>query len=253
MFKWVAICTFCLLSFSALAVAETVQKGDVRVTFKGDLTPNSLPRTSLAPVKVSVAAKISPIGEAEPKLRQMSIAINRYGVIDTKGLPVCDYNDIQPSTTGDALKVCNKSLVGTGTFTAKVPDSGSSPFPAKGTLYAFNGELDGKPAILAHVYGVQPTPASFTLAFVISRSKGTFGTTLKVDLPKVRGEGYITGISLDLSKTFRYKGKKRSFASASCPAPKDVVVAGFSFAKASFSFADGTKLDSTLRRSCKVR
>ena len=67
------------------------------------------------------------------------------------------------------------------------------------------------------------------------------------------GEGYITGISLDLSKTFTFKGKKHSFASASCPAPKGVKVAGFPFAKASFAFADGKKVSSTLNRSCKVR
>jgi hypothetical protein len=242
-----------IFALGAIAQAEVVQKGDVRVTFKGDLTPNSLPRTSLAPVKVSVAAKITPIGDSEPQLRKMSIAINRNGVIDTKGLPVCSIDDIQPATTADALGVCRKSLVGEGIFTADVPESGRSPFPSEGKLYAFNGEVDGKPAILAHVYGVRPAPTSFTLDFLISRSKGTYGTTLEVSLPKVKGEGFITGISLDLSKTFKFKGKQHSFSAGSCPAPKGVNVAGFPFAKASFAFADGKKLETTLNRSCRVR
>ena len=34
-----------LLALGAIAQAEIVQKGDVRVSFKGDLTPNKLPRT----------------------------------------------------------------------------------------------------------------------------------------------------------------------------------------------------------------
>jgi hypothetical protein len=248
-----ALAVTALAAGAAIAHAEVAQKGDVRVTFKGDLTPNRLPRTSLAPINVSVAAKITPIGEAEPQLRKMSIAINRYGVIDTEGLPVCQLNEIQPATTADALAVCRRSLVGEGTFNANVPKSGRSPYPAEGKLYAFNGEVEGKPAILAHVYGVRPAPTSFTLVFLLTRSKGTYGTTLQVNLPKVTGEGFITGISLDLSKSFSFKGKKHFFASASCPAPKGVKVAGFPFAKASFSFADGNKVSSTLNRSCKVR
>jgi hypothetical protein len=242
-----------LLTLGALAHAEVVQKGDVRVTFKGDLTPKTLPRSALAPVNVAVAAKITPIGDAQPQLRKMSIAINRNGVIDTQGLPVCSLDDIQPATTADALAVCRKSLVGEGTFNANVPKSGRSPYPAEGKLYAFNGEVEGKAAILAHVYGVRPAPTSFTLDFLLTRAKGTFGTTLQVSLPKVTGEGFITGISLDLSKSFKFKGKKHFFASASCPAPKGVRVAGFPFAKASFAFADGKKVSTTLSRSCKVR
>ena len=59
-----------LLALGAIAQAEIVQKGDVRVPFKGDLTPNNLPRTRLAPVKVSVAAKITPT-DAEAPAPQM--------------------------------------------------------------------------------------------------------------------------------------------------------------------------------------
>ena len=114
----------------------------------------------------------------------MSIAINRYGEINTKGIPVCELNDIQPATTADALAVCRRSLVGEGTFTADVPESGRAPFPAEGKLYAFNGVAEGHPAILAHVYGVRPAPTSFTLIFLISKGGGTFGNTLKVDLPR---------------------------------------------------------------------
>jgi hypothetical protein len=243
-----------LLAAAAIAQAEIAQKGDVRVTFKGDLTPKTLPRDKLVPVKVSVGAKIASVAKkTTPQLRQMSIAINRFGVIDSTGLPVCELDDIQPATTADALAVCRKSLVGEGTFNANVPDSGRSPFPSEGKLYAFSGKVDGKPAILAHVYGVTPAPASYTLAFVISRSKGTFGTTLNVTLPNTTLEGFITGISLNLSKTYSFHGKKRSFASASCPTPKGIRVAAFSFAKATFVFDGGTKLTSTLSRSCKSK
>lgn len=73
-------------------------------------------------------------------------------------------------------------------------------------------------------------------------------------LPKTSSEGgYITGISLELSKTYSSHGKKLSYLSASCPAPKGFPGASFPFAKASFGFIGGKALTSTLTRSCKVR
>jgi hypothetical protein len=254
--KWLALALgLSLLALGAVAQAEVVQKGTIRVSFDGQLTPNKLPRTDRAPVKVSVAAKISPTNAKAPapQMTRMSIEINRYGVIDSSGLPGCQLDDIQPATTSDALAVCRRSLVGEGSFTANVPESGRSPFPASGKLYAFNGEVEGRPAVLAHVYGVRPAPVSFTLVFIIGHGKGKFGTTLSVDLPKSTGGGYITGISLNLSKTFSYKGKKHSYISASCPAPKGFPGASFAFAKASFAFVGGKTLTQTLNRNCKVR
>ena len=242
-----------LLCLGALAQAETARKGEVQVSFEGKLAPQALPRSAQAPVKVSVSAKVSSTGaEAPPPMRTMSIAINRYGHLDPSGLPVCQLEQIQPATTDDALGACRRSLVGEGRFLANV--SGHAPFPADGKIYAFNGELEGKPAILAHVYGTAPAPASYTLAFVISRSKGTFGTTLKATLPPITpGAGYITAIYLTLGKTFSAAGRRHSYISASCPAPKGFPGASFPFAKATVGFQGGPTLDSTLNRSCKAK
>ena len=88
---------------------------------------------------------------------------------------------------------------------------------------------------------------------MISRSKGTFGTTLNATLPTTTSESSITGISLDLSKTYSFRGKKRSFASASCPTPKGFSKAVFPFAEASVGFQGGLNLKSTLTRTCKAR
>ena len=244
-----------LLGFGAIAQAETVQKGNLRVSFEGKLAPKALPRSSEAPVKVAVSAKVtSTSAEAPPPMRQMSIAINKYGHLDPTGLPVCQLEQIQPATTDDSLAACRRSLVGEGRFLASVPASGHAPFPSDGKIYAFNGEVDGKPAILAHVYGTTPAPASYTMAFVIGHSKGTFGTTLKASLPPVKaGSGYISAIYLTLGKTFSFQGKKHSYFSASCPAPKGFSKAVFPFAKASVGFEGGKTLSSTLTRTCKAK
>lgn len=242
-----------LLCLGALAQAETLRKGDLQVRFEGKLAPQALPRSGQAPISVSVSAKVSSTtADAPPPMRQISIAINRYGRLDSSGLPVCRLEQIQPATTDDALASCRRSLVGEGRFLANV--SGHAPFPADGKIYAFNGELDGRPAILAHVYGTKPGPASYTLAFVILKSKGTFGTTLKATLPPVEPDsGYITAIYLTLGKTFSVGGKKHSYLSASCPAPKGFPGAVFPFAKPSVGFQGGPTLGATLNRSCKAK
>ena len=243
------------LALAGVVRAETVQQGGLRVAFEGKLTPKALPRSSEAAVSVSVSAKVSSTtAEPPPPLTKMSIAINRYGHLNRVGLPVCQLEEIQPATTDDALAACRRSLVGEGRFLANVVSTGTAPFPSEGKVYAFNGEFEGRPAILAHVYGTEPAPASYTIPFVIAQSKGTFGTTLKATLPPVKaGSGYITGIFLNLGKSFVSHGKHQSYFSASCPAPKGLPQALFPFAKASVTFQGGRTLGQTLTRTCEAK
>jgi hypothetical protein len=239
-------------AIGALAQAEVAQKGSVRVKFEGELSPKALPRTGAAPVRVAVGAKITALKAAKPpQLKKISIAINRAGEFSPSAVPVCTMRDIQPSTTENALRACGSSLVGTGTFAAKVLLPQQASFPAGGKLYAFNGRYNGRPAILAHVYGTEPVPTSFTLPFILSTGKGQLGTVLTASLAGATGDaGYITELSLDLGKTTG--SAKNAYISAGCPAPKGFGGAVFPFAKATFDFT-GSKLTSVLTRNCKVR
>jgi hypothetical protein len=243
-----------VFSIASLARAEIVQHGTLRVTFDGKLTPHVLPRQKSAPVRVAVSTKIDSTKStaAPPQLRQISIAINRYGQFNREGVPICTLRDIQPSTTAKALETCGDSLVGQGHFSARVLLGQQSPFPSAGKMYAFNGSVHGKPAILAHIYGTQPVPTSLTLPFMVQSKKGTFGTVLRADIPEATGgSGYVTGIALNLGRTFRMGGKAHGYLSASCPAPKGFMGAVFPFAKARVDFGKKT-ITSTLTRSCKV-
>lgn len=241
------------LGIVALARAETIQRGAVRVVLSGALTPKRLPRTGSAPVKVAVSTKIgSTRAKSPPQLTRIQVAINRYGHLDSTGLPVCEVADIQPSTTAKALEACPGAKVGEGHFAATVALSKQVAFPANGTLIAFNGTYKGRPAILAHIYGTNPLPTSFTLPFVIGKGHGTYGTTLTATFPAAAGN-FVTGLDLVLDRRFSYRGRARSYASAGCPAPAGFPGATFAFARASYSFAGGKRLTSTLTRSCKAR
>jgi hypothetical protein len=248
-----ALVALLILGLIAFARAETIQQHGLRIRLDGRISPQRLPRTGLAPVTVKVGTRIaSTISKSPPALQEISIAINRYGQLDSTGLPVCEVADIQPSTTEKALDACRGSLVGEGRFAATLALTKNVAFPASGKLIAFNGTYRGRPAILAHVYGTDPLPTSFTLPFVIGRGHGTFGTTLTARLPAAEGN-FVTGIDLTLGRTFTYRGRRRSYASASCPAPKGFPGASFVFARVSYAFAGGRKLSSALTRSCQVR
>ena len=110
-----------------------------------------------------------------------------------------------------------------------------------------------RPVILAHIYGTTPLPQSQLLIFEIHRRPGAFGTSLVAQLPQVAAEwGYVSGIKLTFKRTFRYRGKRHSFVSAGCPAPKDLQVVPFSLARASFDFEDGRIVVSTIGERCRA-
>jgi DNA-binding beta-propeller fold protein YncE len=231
------------------------QRRGVRVSFDGKLSPHVLPRHGTAPVGIVVDANISATGgDDPPQLRRISIAINRNGHFTSQGLPACSIDQIQPSTTEGALAACRRSLVGEGHFSANVKLPQQSPFPSAGKVLAFNGKVNGKPAILAHIYGTDPAPTSTVLPFVLRKSRGTYGTTLEASLPQATGNwGYVTGLRLNLRRSFDYRGHSRSFLSAGCPAAPGFPSAAFPLAKTSFAFADSLTIKAVLTRTCKAR
>ncbi len=237
------------------ARAELTERGDLFVKFDGGLTPQALPRNSRGPIAVSVGGIVRTLsGERPPTLREISIAINRGGIIDTRGLPRCRWGRIKATTSEQAMQACGAALVGHGYYDAAMAFPEQSNFPLHGKVLAFNAIVDGKRAILAHVFGTDPAPMTRIVVFYIERSQGTFGTTLTTYLsPTVNRYGYLKEISLNLHRTFLRGGEKRSYLSAKCAAPAGLAIGVFPFARVSMGFEDGRELSSTLIRSCRVK
>lgn len=235
------------------SASEVLQRRGIRIKVDGQLTPTALPRRGTAGVHVSLDTEISAAdGGTPPQLRRIEIAINRNGHFEPRGLPVCRLSQVQPSSSEGALAACRASLVGQGSFSADVKLPEQSPFPSVGKVLAFNGVLHGQPVILAHVFGTKPVPTSFTLPFAIEPSRGTYGTVLRATVPAATG-GFITGLRLNLGRSFRAGGKRRSYISAGCPAPAGFPGAVFPLTRTSFGFAGGPKLATVLTRNCKAR
>ena len=233
-----------------------IRKEGVTVSVNGALTPTMLPRRGTVPIGVSFEGTIASTRPGgPPKLTKLTIALNRNGRLDTRGLPRCRLGRINPSTSRDALAACRSSLVGEGSFAANVKIPEQSPFPSKGKVLAFNGRLNGRPAILAHIYGTRPLPTSYVLPFTISKSAGAYGTQLETSFPEVTGEwGYVTGITMNLNRRFSVGGKTRGYLNAGCPAPRGAALASFPLSRATFVFDGGLTIAAPpLFRTCRVK
>lgn len=244
-----------LLSAS-VAHGELTQSEGLRVAFDGGFSPSALPRNRPVPVTVRIAGSIGTVNGSEPpQLRQISFAINRNGKLYSGGLPSCPIELLQSTTNQAALARCRPALIGRGNFGADVDFPNLPLVPVIGRLLAFNGRSDGQPEILLHLYVSSPAKVTLVLPFkVIRQNAGAFGTVLSAQIPKIAGElGYVTDISLEIGRRYRYRGLPRSLLSASCAAPAGFPGAIFNFAKGSFSFANGQRLTTTLTRNCQVR
>jgi hypothetical protein len=257
--KGVAVLLSVVAAFAALtslAAAELTSKGNLFVTFNGGILPGALPRDERAPITFWIAGKVRTLsGEHPPALRSLTIALNRNGYLETKGLPVCRLRKIIVASRREALDACRDALVGSGTYRARTTFPEQVRRPSFGRITAFNSSEGGKPTILAHVFGEDPVPTTSIIVLHIQhRARGPYGTVLSGTSPiGLTRWGYLKRITLRLHRTYTYRGRQHSYLSAACPAPRDLREASFNFAQASMSFVDGRELSATMTRTCQVR
>lgn len=247
-----------LLAFGVTggARAETVAEGNLLVGFDGGITPHALPRTGTAPVAVSIETSIKAADGSDPppQLTQVSIGINRHGKIEDRGLPTCRVQEIQPATIAAARRICGGAIVGSGHVSVRVDLPNQQPFTFTGPMLVFNAERSGgHRRILAQVYGTRP-PSAFVLTFKVLERPGEFGTLIRTRLPQTALEwAYVTSFEMRLRRVYTYRGQRRSYVNAGCPAPEGFPGAIYKFARANFKFAEGQRVTSTLVRDCNVR
>lgn len=241
---------------AAIARGEISGSGGLFVSFNGGFTPNTLPRDRDVPVTVRLNTAIKTAdGSRPPQLRQISLEMNRYGQVSTKGLPTCQAGLLESTDSATALARCRDALVGRGRLIANLEFPNRDPFPVEGEILAFNGRSHGRPAILMHIHGSQPAEVTVVLSFEMHHpAKGKFGTVLTTRIPRLASDlGYVTNVSLVFNRRYTYRGKRYSFLSARCAAPAGFPGAIFSFTRGTFTFADGRKIVTTLTRDCTVR
>jgi hypothetical protein len=237
------------------AQAEVSQQGSLIASFQAGLSPTRLPRQEPAPVAVRVAGDFKTTkGAPLPQLRTISVAINRAGRLDDRGLPTCRLAAIQPATEAEAQTLCHRAIVGSGHVTVGVHIEHQAGFEVKAKLLAFNGPSEhGRKLILAQVYAKDP-PGAFVLTFRLKQGPGLFGTVMSTTLPpSAQGWAYLTHFDMTLGRRYRYRGAVHSYVSAACSAPAGFPGAVFPLARASYGFDNGQHLTTTVVRSCQVK
>jgi hypothetical protein len=245
-----------LILGAAVAGATVLQEGGLRITVLSQIQPYKLPRTKPAPIAIFVAGHLQNAeGGIPPQLQEMRIEVNRHGLLQSRGLPVCQIPEIQPASDERALARCGDALIGSGQFWANIvlPDQGA--YRTQGRLLIFNGREGKRPLLLAHIYSTHPFATSFVIPFSISRiRKGPFGTELRASLPQALGEwGYLDRIKLTLKRRYTAGGRELSYFNAACPAPGSAPRTNFPLAYAEFSFAGRPSMGATVTKTCGVR
>ena len=241
---------------AAIAAATVIQTGNLRVTVLAQVEPPKLPRKTPAPIAVFIAGHIGTAdGAVPPQLQTMTVKVNRHGLLQSKGLPVCELPQIQPGSTERALDNCSDALVGSGRFWASVVFPDQRPYPTRGRLLVFNGRVGKKPVLFAHIFTTQPFASSFVVTFGLKHiHEGPYGTELSASLPQALGNwGFVDRIKLTLRRKYRYLGKELSYFNAACPAPPGAQTASFPLATANFSFAGGEQISATVNKACRVK
>lgn len=253
---WPLAAVLLLALSSGVAQGELAQNGNIRVSFDGDIAPRLLPRTEAAPVAISIKSTITTTDESDPppQLRRIAMAINREGQIFDRGLPTCKVRRIQPATIAAAKRLCGNAIVGSGRVRVRVALENQAPFTFRGPLLVFNAtRVKGERRLLAQVYGRRP-PSAFVLTFRIRRSAGQFGNVVETRLPSAASKwAYVTHFEMKLQRRYTYRGKRRSFLSAGCPAPEGAPGAVYNFARSTLEFAGKRRVATILVRDCRAR
>jgi hypothetical protein len=242
-----------VLLFGAAATrAEVTATHDTVIRFNSKILPRSLPRSALAPVGIRIEGHVKARKNREPApLTKIQLAIHRAARLDRVGLPVCDLSSIDPANSATAMAVCGDARVGYGRVRAESRFSNGKRYFFDGRTLLFNGRLpSGRPAILIHVFNPRP-PSSFVFPFAISHRKGRYATLLTANV-KISRWSRITDFKFVLNRRYRYRGRPRSFFSASCPAPAGFSIGISPFVRATLSFGDGVESNVSVVGSCRV-
>jgi hypothetical protein len=233
-----------------VANAERFQFGNLVVDFHLDSAPTKLPRYENAPIDFWGSGDFgTQDGTTPPKLQEMTFEIDRFGDVETRGLPICTQAKLRATTVARARRVCRSAIVGTGTGTGIVEFPEQAPVPASSPLTFFNGPvIGGDPSLIVHAFLTVPVPTTYLVPLRIERiHKGVFGFRIDSRLPPIAGGyGSITHFDFKFDRRWMYKGKRLSYVNARCET-------GRMQARFIVEFSDSSKVAGTFVDRCQAR
>lgn len=213
----------------------------------GGISPTKLPKHGSAPATAHIIGDISTRdGSHPPALQELEADIDHTVTVDAVGLPTCSENQLEATSSATAKKVCGDALIGSGSTEVEVAFPEQAPFRSTGPLLLFNnGVHGGTTSVLLHAYVNVPAPTAVIVRAKVTRiHRGRYGLHLEAHIPKIAGgAGSATAFNLEIGRRYTYKGRKKSFLTASCPT-------GSWATKGSVLFSDQTRLGFTHIFTC---
>jgi hypothetical protein len=236
------------------ANGERTQRGSLILSLDGRISPLTLPRDRPAPISVRLAGNLRTDDDSTlPRMTRMELGLPQQGVVDTHGLPVCSPRRLRSATTAGAIAACEDALVGRGRLRADVVLPDEAPLSINTRLLAFNARVHGHRALVVHAFG-EGVPVAVVLTFLFERGSGRLGQRLVAELPRALGPWpRLASFEMTLSRRFEYRGRRRSYLSASCPIPRALTAGFFSLARAGFTIAGGGHIGTAITRGCRGR
>jgi hypothetical protein len=240
------------LALLVVVPAQAIQLriGKIIIVTDGGFSPTTLPKRENAPIKLKGFAKFSTTDGSRPSpLRRLVLEFDKHGEVETRGLQKCTVAKLEATTTPRARKQCPDAIVGTGFGTAVVELPEQRPIEASSALTLFNGPTKhGNPTVLGHAHLDYPAPTTYVVPIEIEKiHRGRYGFRTVADFPRIAND-YGSPIygRLKIGREWTFKGQRLSFANAHC-------ADGRLQATGEFSFKDGSSVEGTLFRPCKVR
>jgi hypothetical protein len=232
------------------AEALKLRIGKIVIVGDGGFSPTTLPKRENAPIKLFGHARFQTTDGTRPSpLRRLVLEFDKHGAVETRGLQKCSMAKLVATTTPRARKACGDAIVGKGFGTALIELPEQRGIEASSALTLFNGPVKhGNPTVLGHAHLDYPVPTTYVILIEIQKiHHGRYGFKTVADFPRIVND-YGSPISgnLTIGRKWTYKGEKLSFANAHC-------ADGRLQAQAQFSFKDGSFVQGTIFKPCKVR
>jgi hypothetical protein len=220
-----ALLALAALILSAAASGSPNRKiwcvGNLCVADDGGISPTKLPRHGKAPIAAVLNGEVTTKdGTHPPALQSLDLEIDKTIGVDAVGLPTCRIGQLQSRDTATAKKACGDAIVGSGDAEVEVAFPEQKPFRSTGPMVLFNAGVKGKTTtVLLHAYVDVPAPTAIVVKATIARiHHGRFGLEIEADIPRIAGgSGSVTEFELKVGRKYAYKGRRKSFLTASCP------------------------------------
>lgn len=227
---------------SALAKTEVTRVGNLIIMDNGEISPSKLPRDRQVPVAATLNASVATAdGSHLPAAREIVIDIDKTIHVNANGLPLCRAGQLEARDTKAARRICGNAIVGRGTGLAEIGFPEQEPIMVSSPLTMFNGGVKGgKTTLFVHAFITVPVPAAIVTRVEITPiNSGHYGLHTVSKIPVIAGgAGSVKKFKLKIDRKFTYRGKKRSYLTASCQT-------GRYFTKGHVLFDEGTLIKFT--------